>query len=70
MWDWAKNKVLNAGMEIGKQWSPPPQNDVFQEKGELSPNQFKLAGDHLIKICCDWQWKSSLNPQYMTKYLP
>lgn len=68
-WDMAKNFANNMTQEIGKKLSPPPEKDVFQENGELSPNEFKLAGDHLIKICGDWQWKPSLNPNYRSKYL-
>ena len=66
----AKNFANNITQEVGKKISPPPEKDVFQENGELSPNEFKLAGDHLIKICSDWQWKPSLNNNYHTKYLP
>ena len=59
-WDMAKNFANNITQEVGKKISPPPEKDVFQENGELSPNEFKLAGDHLIKICSDWQWKRSI----------
>ena len=68
-WDKAKNFANNMTQEIGKKLNPPPEKDVFQDNGELSPNEFKLAGDHLIKICGDWQWKPSLNPHYHSKYL-
>ena len=37
-WDMAKNMVNNAAQELGKKVSPPPEKDVFQENGELSPN--------------------------------
>lgn len=69
-WDMAKNLASNVTQGIGKKLSPPPEKDVFQEHGELSPNEFKQAADHLIKICGDWQWKPSLNPNYSSKYLP
>ena len=69
-WDMAKNFANNITQEVGKKLSPPPEKDVFQESGELSPDEFKRAGDHLIKVCGDWQWKPSLNPQYQSKYLP
>jgi ubiquitin-like-conjugating enzyme ATG3 len=68
--DMAKNFANNMTQEIGKKLAPPPEKDVFQENGELSPNEFKQAGDHLVKICTDWQWKPSLNPKYQSKYLP
>jgi len=69
-WDMAKNFANNMTQELGKKLSQPPEKDVFQESGELSPNEFINAGDHLIKVCGDWQWKASLNPNYTSKYLP
>jgi hypothetical protein len=44
MWDWGKNLANNLVQEIGKKWSAPPEKDVFQETGELSPDEFKRAG--------------------------
>jgi ubiquitin-like-conjugating enzyme ATG3 len=68
-WDWGKNIANNLAQEIGKKWSPPPEKDMFQETGELSPDEFKRAGDHLIKICNGWQWKASENKEFRSKYL-
>lgn len=51
-------------------WSPPPEKDTFQINGEMSPDEFKRAGHHLIKICNGWQWKPSENKEYKSKYLP
>lgn len=69
-WDMAKNFANNMTQELGKKLSPPPEKDVFQENGELSPDEFMRAGDHLVKVCGDWQWKPSTNPNYSSKYLP
>jgi ubiquitin-like-conjugating enzyme ATG3 len=68
-WDWSKNIANNFAQEIGKKWSPPPEKDMFQETGELSPDEFKRAGEHLIKICNGWQWKPSENKEFRSKYL-
>lgn len=68
-WDKAKNLANNFAQEVGKKWSPPPEKDMFQETGELSPDEFKRAGDQLIKICNGWQWKPSENPKSKSKYL-
>lgn len=68
-WEKAKNFANNMTQEIGKKLSPPPEKDVFQENGELSPDEFKRAGDKLIEVCGDWKWKPSLNPDYHSKYL-
>lgn len=42
---------------------------MFQETGELSPDEFKRAGNHLINICKGWQWKASENKDFVSKYL-
>lgn len=67
--DWGKNLVNNVGQEIGKMWAPPPEKDTFQANGELSPDEFRRAGQHLIKICTGWQWKPSQNKDFKSKYL-
>lgn len=67
--DWGKN-LLNKGVqELGKKWSPPPEKDMFQLTGELSPDEFKRAGNHLIKICNGWQWKPAEKKELISKYL-
>jgi hypothetical protein len=67
--DWGKNELNKWGQELGKKWSPPPEKDMFQVTGELSPDEFKRAGEHLIKICNGWTWKPSLNKEFKSKYL-
>lgn len=58
-WDWAKNQANKLAQEIGKKWSPPPEKDMFQQNGQLSPDEFLRAGDHLITICKAWKWQPS-----------
>ena len=67
--DWGKNWFTGVVIDIGKKWSPPPEKDMFQENGELSPDEFKRAGNHLTKICDGWQWKASENKDFKSKYL-
>ena len=50
--------------------APPPEKDMFQESGELSPDEFRRAGEHRIKLCAGWQWKPSENNEFSSKYLP
>ncbi|CAM6000191.1 unnamed protein product [Sphagnum balticum] len=69
MWDSIKNAANNLVIEVGKKLSPPPEKDTFQINGELSPDEFRRAGDHLTEICGGWKWRSSLNPHYSSNYL-
>lgn len=54
---------------FGKLFYPPPEKDVFQETGELSPDEFTRAGNHLIQIDNGWQWRPSENPYFKCQYL-
>jgi ubiquitin-like-conjugating enzyme ATG3 len=49
---------------------PPLQKSAFEEKGVLTPNEFILAGDFLIRSCPSWQWNSSADPRKAKSYLP
>jgi hypothetical protein len=69
MISWASKFVSDLVQDVGPSLVPPPEKDMFQENGELSPNEFKLAAEHLITICKDWQWKPSENKARKSKYL-
>ena len=49
---------------------PPLQKSAFEEKGVLTPNEFILAGDFLIRSCPSWQWNSAGDPRKSKSYLP
>lgn len=69
LWNLAKKKVNDLVEGVGPTFVPPPEKDMFQINGELSPNEFSKAGDHLISICTDWKWKASENKDRQSKYL-
>ena len=48
MWDSIKNAANNAIIGITTALVPPPPNDMFQVNGQLCPDEFKRAGNHLI----------------------
>ena len=69
MWDSIKNAANNAMIGITTALVPPPPNDMFQVNGQLCPDEFKRAGNHLIKICNAWQWKDAANVNLRSKCL-
>jgi hypothetical protein len=50
MWDYLKNAGNNILIDISKQIISPPETDQFQINGQLSPNEFRKAGDHLVNV--------------------
>ncbi len=58
MWDSIKNAANNVVMGASKYIYDPPQTDQFEINGQLSPNEFKKAGDHLVEV------KFGLIPRY------
>ena len=51
MWDKMKNMANNAYQGISKNVYPPPETDQFEISGELSPDEFRRAGDKLTQVC-------------------
>lgn len=56
-------------MEASNMVYAPPEVDQFEENGQLSPDEFKRAGDKLTEVCAGWKWMPSSNPNYISKYL-
>ena len=69
----AKDIIVNTGnnvvIGVTTVLVPPPEKDMFQVNGQLSPDEFKRAGNHLIKQCNAWQWKDAVNVNLRSKYL-
>ena len=62
--DYFSNVANKIKIAVGEHIYEVPEHDVFQINGELSPNEFIRAGDHLIKICKEWHWRPSSNKDY------
>ena len=69
MWDAAKNMANKVKMGASNYIYAPPETDQFEENGQLSPDEFKRAGDKLTEVCAGWKWMPSSNPDYKSKYL-
>lgn len=46
-----KNTLNNTNQAISKAMYPPPETDQFEISGELSPDEFRRAGDKLTQVC-------------------
>ena len=46
-----------------------PQQSKFRETGVLTPEEFVVAGDHLVHSCPTWQWNGGVDGK-KKDYLP
>ena len=69
MWDGIKNAANNMYQGVSKKLNAPPEQDVFEGTGELSPDEFRRAGDKLTQVCASWSWRPSSNPKYVSTYM-
>ena len=49
-WDKLKNAANNIVMDASKKLYAPPETDQFEATGQLSPDEFKRAGDKLTSV--------------------
>lgn len=45
------------------------QESKFKETGVLTPEEFVIAGDHVVHQCPTWQWSAG-DPSKTKAYLP
>ena len=69
-WEKLKGAANNAVQGIGAIISKAPTTEQFLINGMLSPMEFEKAGDKLVETVGGWVWKSSLNPNKKSAYLP
>jgi hypothetical protein len=69
-WEKLKGAANNAVQGLGAMISKAPTTEQFLINGMLSPIEFEKAGDKLVETVGGWVWKSSLNPNRKSAYLP
>jgi hypothetical protein len=53
----------------GEEEPPTIPSNNFHINGELSPSEFRRAGDRLVASCSGWTWSRSQSSSYRSKYL-
>jgi ubiquitin-like-conjugating enzyme ATG3 len=66
-----KNKTNEIVQDVTQRIVDPPKEELFLKTGQLSPEEFVRAGDHLVSVASKegWKWMPA-KPEYSKKYLP
>uniref|UniRef100_A0A0N4ZIT1 Ubiquitin-like-conjugating enzyme ATG3 n=1 Tax=Parastrongyloides trichosuri TaxID=131310 RepID=A0A0N4ZIT1_PARTI len=64
------NNVKSMALNVGEMLTPILTESKFLETGVLTPDEFVIAGDHLIHHCPTWTWSAPADPTKNKPYLP
>ncbi|CAI2350210.1 unnamed protein product [Caenorhabditis sp. 36 PRJEB53466] len=64
------NNVKSVALNIGEKLTPVLKESKFRETGVLTPEEYVVAGDHLVHHCPTWKWASAADPTRVRPYLP
>lgn len=62
--------VKGTALSVAEFFTPVLKESKFKKTGVLTPEEFVIAGDHLVHQCSTWSWSRSDNPSLQKSYLP
>ncbi|KAK6030484.1 autophagocytosis associated protein [Ostertagia ostertagi] len=64
------NNLKSTALSVGEMFTPILKESKFRETGVLTPEEFVVAGDHLVHHCSTWKWSKAADPSRVRAYLP
>ncbi|KAG7009592.1 autophagy-related protein 3 [Physcia stellaris] len=64
------NTVRSTLSTLRDRWAPITHNSTFRTTGQITPEEFVLAGDYLVYKFPTWSWSDASSPQKRVSYLP
>ncbi|XGW29178.1 hypothetical protein V3C99_008745 [Haemonchus contortus] len=64
------NNLKSTALSVGEMLTPVLRESKFRETGVLTPEEFVVAGDHLVHHCSTWKWSKAADPNRSRSYLP
>ena len=62
--------VKGTALSVAEYFTPVLKQSKFKQTGVLTPEEFVVAGDHLVHQCPTWSWSSASDPSMRKSYLP
>ncbi|KAK5985981.1 Autophagy protein 3 [Trichostrongylus colubriformis] len=63
------NNLKSTALSVGEMFTPVLRESKFRETGVLTPEEFVVAGDHLVHHCSTWKWSKAADPSSQEKIL-
>ncbi|EPB78526.1 autophagocytosis associated protein [Ancylostoma ceylanicum] len=64
------NNLKSTALSVGEMLTPVLKESKFRETGVLTPEEFVIAGDHLVHHCSTWKWSKAADSSRTRSYLP
>lgn len=62
--------IKGSALSVAEYFTPVLKHSKFKQTGVLTPEEFVVAGDHLVHQCPTWSWSSASDPSLRKPYLP
>lgn len=62
--------VKGTALSVAEYFTPVLKQSKFKQTGVLTPEEFVVAGDHLVHQCPTWSWSAASDPSLRKSYLP
>lgn len=62
--------VKGTALSVAEYFTPVLKQSKFKQTGVITPEEFVIAGDHLVHQCPTWSWNSATDPSLIKSYLP